>query len=449
MSIIPRLRVRSVPLPTLPILDDFLTTPKKQFAWLKENDGLIGVGNVARLDYKPTMTDDDTTRFNQAAQWWQAIETKAEIYDEVGIAGSGLVAFGSFSYAPHSPAGTILCIPQLIVGRKAKQAWITFITKDDEQIPADLCPEAQRLLTALEQAEKISYNPPKVQEITQIPKPIDWMAQVSEITKHIRSGQVDKVVLSRSLKISTEYEIDERAIISNLHANYPSTHVFAIDGLIGATPEMLVAQTKLKLKQPEITCRVLAGTLPTKQSDITLGSSLADDRIDRQNQRAHTQLQASPKDQLEHQVAVNSVVQTLSQIADVHTNNPYVLELPNVLHLATDINATLHNNYSLIDVAGLLHPTAALGGSPKATALQIINELEVSDRDRYGAPVGWIGSGNVGQWCVALRCARIDSPNSARAWAGGGIMGDSISACELAETEAKFAPILNAFNYTN
>ena len=121
---------------------------------------------------------------------------------------------------------------------------------------------------------------------------------------------------------------------------------------------------------------------------------------------------------------------------------PTVLTLPNVLHLATQVRAELEIEATSLQVAGALHPTAALGGTPTLRALDTIAEIEGIDRDRYGAPVGWMDTRG-GEWCIALRCARIEG-RQAIAWAGGGIMADSDPDAEYAETEAKLAPVLGA-----
>lgn len=180
-----------------------------------------------------------------------------------------------------------------------------------------------------------------------------------------------------------------------------------------------------------VTTRVLAGTVKTDTTNTA--AALLD----------------SPKNRHEHDVAVLSALESLNKIGTVTTGEPFVLQLPNVSHLATDIHTHLDAAANALQIAGALHPTAALGGTPRVRALEVIADVEPTDRDRFGAPVGWLGSGNAGQWCVALRCARIDGDFGARAWAGGGIVNDSDPRAEFDETEAKFSAILSAFGLAN
>ncbi|WP_124055294.1 isochorismate synthase [Arcanobacterium ihumii] len=458
MLTIPHLRSQTSALPFLPKLEDLFTSPRQQLAWIHGEDGFVAAGTAARKDYTPASSDSSTARFEALTQWWQALEDDAEVRDEVRTIGTGLLAFGSFSFAPHSPAGSSLIVPQVLVGRRQGKAWLTIIGPIDDDVFNTLAPEAQALLDAVLKREHQEYGEFTVDSVEEIPDVLEWQAQVERASQTIRAGEADKIVLSRTLALHTSTQIDERQILSRLHQKYPSTWIFAIDGLIGASPEMLAASAAIIDDSPlsgtegnKVFARVLAGTLPIQQnSDPATGSSLS------HNAYSHAELDeksrlltASEKDQLEHQVAVESVVSTLTKVGKVETSGTFVLTLPNVLHLATDVVADLFDSSSIIDIAGLLHPTAALGGSPKDAVLEIIDTIEVTDRDRYGAPVGWISSGNFGQWCVALRCARIDSNNTARAWAGGGIMGDSVPSIELAETEAKFEPVMDAFQITD
>ncbi|MFC5369713.1 isochorismate synthase MenF [Arcanobacterium bovis] len=452
---IPHLRSQTSALPDLPNLRSLLTAPRNQLAWIRGDDGVVAAGIAAQETHVPQRGDDAESRFNHLTTWWNATELQAEVRDEVRVPGSGLFAFGSFSFAAQSPAASTLIIPQVLVGRRAGKAWLTIIGPDDVDVFETLAPEAKALLDAVLKGSAGSFTQFSVENVHEIPDPLEWQAQVELVTNKIRAGEAEKVVLSRTLAIETDSDIDERVLLDRLCDSYPSTWVFAVDGLIGASPEMLAASAAI-IEDSDITspqdsrvfARVLAGTLPNRTESVAgIGTSLSQHaNSTAEHDEQSRLLVASEKDQIEHQVAVESVVNTLSGVGTVTTSETFVLPLPNVLHLATDVVAELHSSRSIIDVAGLLHPTAALGGHPNDTALSIIEDVEVTDRDRYGAPVGWVSSGNYGQWCVALRCAKIDANRQARAWAGGGIMADSIPSSELTETEAKFEPIMGAFN---
>ncbi|MBM7825898.1 menaquinone-specific isochorismate synthase [Arcanobacterium pluranimalium] len=455
MLTIPHLRSQTTALPDLPNLRSLLTSPRKQLAWIRGDDGVVAAGSAAQETHVPQQDDGASSRFNHLTTWWNATELQAEIRDEVRAPGTGLFAFGSFSFSTHSPAASTLIIPQVLVGRRGGKAWLTIIGPDDRDVFETLTPEARALLDAVLKGSASTFAPFAVEAVTEIPDPLEWQAQVELVTNKIRAGEAEKVVLSRTLNIRTDSDIDERLLVDRLCAAYPSTWVFAVDGLIGASPEMLAASAAIiedseitSPQDPRVFARVLAGTLPNRTENIAgIGTSVSQHANSTSEHDEQSKiLVASEKDQIEHQVAVESVVNTLSEVGTVTTSGTFVLALPNVLHLATDVVADLHNSRSIIDVAGLLHPTAALGGCPNNTALKLIEDIEATDRDRYGAPVGWVSSGNFGQWCVALRCTKIDADRQARAWAGGGIMADSIPSSELAETEAKFEPIMGAFD---
>ncbi|QJC21305.1 isochorismate synthase [Arcanobacterium buesumense] len=432
MFTFPHLRAQTTRLPHTPVLSQIMTSQRGQIAWLKDNTGFVCAGQAARFSYEdPGMTTaEDGRRFALASQWWQELSKRTEVRDEVRTAGSGLVGFGSFSFAPHSPAGSVLIVPQVIVGisgpgtgdSTSGHAFLTLIGPDDEDIFDTLSDDARALLDAVLVGHDTHYTPMGAGRAEPTMSFADYQARVTSIKKAINANDVSKVVLARQINIACETPIDERQVISTLAQQYQDCWTFGIDGLIGATPELL-AQSQ----EGEVVTRVLAGTFP------------------RDEHHAPDALLHSPKNVEEHQVAVQSAEQSLQKIGDVRVGQPFVLDLPNVRHLATDISTMLNVNGNVLSVAGMLHPTAALGGSPKNRALELISKLEPNDRDRFGAPVGWIGSDGAGQWCVALRCARIDSELGARAWAGGGIMADSDPTEEYVETQAKFAPIMAAF----
>jgi menaquinone-specific isochorismate synthase len=120
-----------------------------------------------------------------------------------------------------------------------------------------------------------------------------------------------------------------------------------------------------------------------------------------------------------------------------------ILRLRNVLHLATDIQGTLAGNPSLLELTGEVHPPAAVGGTPREAAVALITELEGMDRGRYAGPVGWIDASGDGELGIALRCAQV-SGNTARLYAGGGIMPDSDPDSEVLEANAKMIPMRDA-----
>jgi menaquinone-specific isochorismate synthase len=176
----------------------------------------------------------------------------------------------------------------------------------------------------------------------------------------------------------------------------------------------------------------LAGTAPR-------GADAADD------ESLRTGLLRSAKDIEEHRYAVESVTSLLTpHCADLSVPTaPYVLELPNVCHLASDVTGRLRDGADALALAGALHPTAAVGGTPTEVAMQLRRDLEPMDRGRYAGPVGWVDARGDGEWGIALRCARLDG-RSARLFAGCGIVADSDPGAEVLEAQTKFVPMRDA-----
>lgn len=430
----PQLRAVTTALPNVPNLLKLMGGRTGTLAWLRKNNGFVGAGVAARFDLGPDSISDDgdaaasdpcTARFAAASEWWAGVVENADVRDEVVIPGTGLITMGSFSFDADSPAGSTLIVPQVLVGHRDGHGWLTVIGPKDADIFDTMAPEARALLDAALPGKLQTYADHGAATSASALPEEHFTEAVAGVAARIRGGEVNKVVLARALDIETEADIDERFLVSRLSEGFPSCWTFAVEGLVGATPELL-ASTYHGI----VNCRVLAGTR-------SAGEGAADE------------LANSAKDLAEHKLAADSVVETLKPLTRSvkPADEPYVLTLPNVVHLASDITGELADDVTSIEVAGALHPTAALGGDPREKAIEIISEVEGLDRDRYGAPVGWMGASRDGQWCVALRCARITGARTARAYAGGGIMGNSDPAAELAETEAKFAAVRGAFGF--
>jgi menaquinone-specific isochorismate synthase len=256
-----------------------------------------------------------------------------------------------------------------------------------------------------------------------------WSAAAARAVALIEAGALEEVVLARDVVARAEQAVDPRWPLGRLAAAYPPCWTFHVDGRLGATPEMLV-----RLERGLATSRVLAGTIRRTgddTADLALAASLA----------------RSSKDLEEHELAVRSVADALARHCS-STNvpeAPFVLHLPNVMHLATDVAGVVHDaaTVSSLELAAALHPSAAVGGTPTAVATTLIAALEGMDRGRYAGPVGWVdGQGN-GEWAVGIRSAEL-SGTTARVFAGVGVVADSDPELELAETRAKFQALLDA-----
>jgi menaquinone-specific isochorismate synthase len=256
-----------------------------------------------------------------------------------------------------------------------------------------------------------------------------YESAVATAVERIREHDLSKVVLARELSAHLPLESDVRRALVELALGYPDCWTFAVDGLVGSSPETLV-----RVHHGTVTARVLAGTMSRgRDADSDRDSALA--------------LAGSAKDQDEHRFAVSSVLDALRpHSADLAASDePFTLKLPNLWHLATDIAGTLSDGASSLDLADALHPTAAVAGTPTPDALALIRELEPFDRGRYAGPVGWVGGDGDGEWAIALRCAQLTENGDLTAYAGAGIVADSDPATEYAETTMKFRPIVEAF----
>jgi len=385
-------------------------------AWVRGGDGLVGWGRVAGI------ATCGASRFCDADLWWRDTIAQAEIRDEVGLVGSGPIAFGSFAYSVDSHEESMLVVPRVVLGRRDGRCFVTTTTWStgtpaDETTPfvpdPQPAPQGPGVVTFADGA---------------LPGPA-YETAVAEAVRRITAGDLDKVVLARDLLAEAERPIDPRFLLRRLAESYANTWVFAVDGLVGATPEMLV-----RLERGLVTSRILAGTIRRTgddERDLALAASLA----------------RSSKDLEEHEYAVRSVADVIARFCtSVNTpESPFVLHLPNVMHLATDVAGRLTNGASVLSLAQALHPSAAVCGTPKPAAEAVITELEHMDRARYAGPVGWVDAHGDGEWGIALRSGSVDPDgHHMRLFAGCGIVADSDPEAELAESQAKLVPVRNA-----
>jgi menaquinone-specific isochorismate synthase len=410
-----RLIVRSAPIPDPG--DGFLEQVPEPavVAWVRQAAGLVGWGEAARVTL-PAGAD----RFTAGEKWIREIADSADVEDGVCRQGSGLVAFGSFTFDDASE-GSVLVIPRAVLGRDGTgNAWLTTITAEGEPAwaPGPFEPPV---------------SPGGIRWHDGSLSPVEWMQAVGEGVRRITHyADLHKVVLARDLYASAGRPIDPRVLLRWLIARYPGCFTFACDGMVGATPELLIRKDGW-----EVSSLVLAGTRPrgaTAAEDSALARALV----------------GSAKENEEHEYAAASVRDALSPLCSAMyvVPRPELIRLANVQHLGTRVNGTLAATRSVLAIAAAVHPTAAVGGTPTALAVEVIRELESMDRERYAGPVGWIDADGNGEWCIALRCAQLDG-NRARLFAGGGIVAGSDPAAELAETHAKFRPMRAALEQSD
>ena len=391
----------------LPLLD--LLPAGEQFTWVRGGEGLVGWGVHA------STTVSGRDRFEDARKWWhQQLETFS-ISNSVHGSGTGPVLFTSFSFDRNQES--VLIIPKVIVGQKGSNSWITWIGSDAQpQLPETAAALAPSTFTFSDGT--LSAD--------------EWKKRVTEVINRVNTNGVDKVVLARDIVANSDSDIDARPILKKLSSEYPSTWVFSVDGLVGATPELL-----LRLSRGMVTSRVLAGTIPKTgddEKDLALAASLA----------------RSSKDLEEHEYAVRSVADALDPFCS-STNvpeSPFVLHLANVMHLATDVTGALIESKQHIDAFSLLknlHPSAAVCGTPRNLAFDVIEVIEGIDRGRYAGPVGWIDASGDGELGIALRCGQI-TDRKIRIFAGCGIVAASIPDKEVEESNAKMIPMRSALH---
>lgn len=385
--------------------------------WSRRGDMLVGAGGSVVSFRRPE------TSGAAVAHWWREVADAAEVDDPVGLPGTGLVAFGALPFDAASAADAVFTVPRVVLGRRGGRTWITRIAIDGEP------PASEPQPAAYGPHWSATLGPGAL-------TPDGYQVAVRAGLDAIVDGEVAKVVLARDLAGTVPAGSDLRRLVRALATAYPDTWTFAVDGLIGASPETLVT-----VSGGTVTARVLAGTIARgADADADTAASVA--------------LATSAKDLDEHQFAVQSVLTALRPhtSALVSEEQPFMLKLPNVWHLATDVEGTLDGGASALDLVGALHPTAAVAGTPTPAAIEVIRRLEPFDRGRYAGPVGWIDANGDGEWAIALRCAQFgiaasDAPTAPvplTAYAGAGIVAGSDPEAEMLETRVKFRPIVDA-----
>ena len=383
-------------------------------AFVRNGDGIVGIGEALRFTFR------GPERMRQASAAWRSLVQDAVVDDPVQLRGTGLVAFGSFTFADDSAEESVLVVPRVVIGRRRGRAWLTAVDTTAEPEPLRFS-RTSVPVPRLGGHVSVALAPGRIDEH-------GYADRVADAVRRIGAGEAEKVVLARDLVGTLPADADRRAVLLDLAEAYPQCVTFAVDGLVGATPETLA-----RTDGTWLSARVLAGS-------AARGADAVSDRA------AAEALATSAKDFEEHRFAIQSLLTALRPIAtDLRADpEPFRLQLPNLWHLATDVQATLPLGTTSLDVADALHPTAAVAGTPTDVAVRLVAELEGVDRGRYAGPVGWLGANGYGEWMLALRSAQVSPDGAVRAWAGAGIVAGSDPAREVAETALKFRPIAEA-----
>ena len=383
-------------------------------AWLRHGEGFVGLGAAVHHVFP----GESGARMVDAR--WRDFCAHATIDNELpDVVGTGPLAFSSLPFDPrHTTDAAVLMVPALIVGRQDGRAWLTRIAPSPG---TPVLPPAQA-----------APLPPSI--ASSAPASLDaerWQAAVARALG-LLDESFTKVVLARAVDVRAGEPIDARYLASFLAGRYPTCWTFHADGLVGASPELLI-----RLDAGQVTSRVLAGTIHRDTGD---------EKNLRWGELAQ-ELTRSSKNLVEHELAVESVAAGLAPYCSdiVVPLRPSVLELPNVLHLASDITGDARPGVSVLRLADALHPSAAVCGTPTPRARATIARLEHLDRGRYAGPVGWMDASGDGEFAIALRCGQL-SPDcrTIRLYAGCGIVSGSDPAAEYAETQAKLLPMQEA-----
>ena len=350
------------------------------------------------------------------------------------------VAVGGFAFAPDGgstphwagfePAS--LHVPEVALARRGEQVTLTLAAvaaPDDD--PEALCARLVERAASLRSAPLPLLDPDptgRYRVVSAMP-PEHYESAVARAVERIRAGALDKVVLAREVQVHAPRAHDPAAVLGVLREAFPSCFTFCAgrgeSAFVAASPELLVRRDGLR-----------AGTLALAGSTRRSADPAVDDHLGEQ-------LLRSDKDREEQAIVTRRIVRALRPVSVWVTaaEEPVVARMANIQHLATPIRAQLARPVSAVELAGLLHPTPAVGGEPFAAAEPLIPALEGLDRGWYAGPVGWTDANEDGEFCVALRCALLTGP-VARCYAGVGVVRDSDPTAELAETEVKLQALL-------
>ena len=376
--------------------------------FVRDGVGFAGRGTAARI------AADDASAFLAAVEHDTTVESHRPI------------AIGVVPFRPGSTCD--LLVPEWVVRKSAESpSTITVVASGRD--------DAHRLLSEaigwLGSAEPTAPPTPAAASFTIEPHAIDhYLAAVETARDAVRAGDLVKAVIARPITVTSDRPIDVHAVLRRLRASFGSSYRYSIDGLIGASPELLI-----EVDGDTVRSHPLAGTAP-RTGDLTNDALLA------------AELSASVKNQIEHRVVIDVVHDTLLPWASYldWEPEPSIVTVANVQHLGTRMEGRLSQpGPSVIELVRALSPTPALGGAPRDGAIALIERVEGFERGRYGGAVGWIDAEGNGTWAVAIRCAELSvDRRSARLVAGGGIVADSDPLSELAETQAKFQAMLSA-----
>jgi isochorismate synthase len=344
--------------------------------------------------------------------------------EELGGTGRS-IAIGTFPFDRSGP-GRLLLGERTV--RRTTDGETLQIGVWDESVGPQRLPPFERVI------EPVVHDAFTGQQLRDSPSAADYGRRVAKAVDRIRTGELRKVVLARTMEVNAGRRLDPRRLVHRLRAVNPNAYTFAAPTtgiIVGASPELLVSRFGRAVRS-----NPLAGS----------AARSGDPDEDRENA---ARLLASAKDHEEHAIVVDALGTTLASFCRELSWDPAptLLETPNVWHLSTRFRGLLREpSPGVLELVEALHPTPAVAGEPRDAALEVIAELEPFERGSYAGPVGWVDASGDGEWAIALRCAELRG-DRATLYAGAGIVAGSRPDAEVDETERKFRAFLDALRW--
>ncbi len=395
---------------------------------------------LAALGCLKTIECSGEDRFERLAARWRSVSSAALTDGSQESAGAGLVAVGGLAFAPDGGvtppwagfAPASLVVPELSLARRGAEVRLTInVAATPDDTAEELAGRALRRVGELRSGPLplLDPAPTGTYRVSSSMPPSHYEHAVAQAVGRIRAGVVEKVVLAREVQVHAPAAHDPAAVLGVLREAFASCYVFAVGRgdatFLAASPELLIRREGQRASTV-----ALAGSA-RRSADPSVDDHLGE------------QLLQSEKDREENAIVARRIARTLRPHAVWVTAapDPVLVRVANIQHLARPIRAQMARTPGAIELAGLLHPTPAVGGEPGREAMELIPALEGLDRGWYAGPVGWTDATGDGEFCVALRCALIRGP-VAHCYAGCGIVRDSVPAAELAESETKLEAML-------
>lgn len=395
---------------------------------------------LAGVDRAWDISASGSTRFTHIATAWAELCGGALLDDPFGMMGTGPILMGGFSFDPLRPptelwAGFpdgLMLLPRFLLTRADGANWLTInsVITPESTLAAET-EKAQRVYELFDgDGELAPIAPGTIRQAEDVPEAAAWQEIVREVERNLRGGELGKVVLARQYRVQGRTVFNPARVLNRLRVQYNDCFLFAVARgercFLGASPERLV-----RLRHENVRATCLAGSIArgaTPEEDAQLGEELL----------------ASAKDRAEHEFVVRAICDNLAEVCGgrLSTGPLSLMKLRNIQHLFTPIVGRVSRGRNILDLVERLHPTPAMGGTPREPAMAMIREYEGMDRGWYAAPVGWIDARGEGEFAVAIRSALLRG-SQAVLFAGCGIVAGSDPAREYAESCLKLRPMLS------